>query len=227
MKKLLIAIAILSIAKVDAQKINEGMIRYSMQFEGISTKTNKPFTGVSESITWFKNGKSLTETFNKISKMKILIDEKGMLMLVEAPQGGSKIFSMKTKAEMNMLSDGRKKSMLPNFKVTNTKEKKMILGYECSQALFFYKDSKGKDNLFTIWYTEKIKNFQSTHTDAIVKPEMLTQLKGMPLEIDMTQGKTKSKMIVKEISTKPVRDAVFALSTAGYTEMKPKQAVKP
>lgn len=227
MKNLLMAIAILFLAKANAQQIKEGMIRYSMEFESISTRTKKPVTEVSETITYFKNGKSLTETTNKFSKMKILIDEKGVLMLMDALPGGYKVYSIKTKAELNRIRGEKTKSRFQNSKVTTTKEKKRIMGYECSQALLFYRDPKGNDNLFTIWYTEKIKNFQTPHTDGIVNPDMLAQLKGTPLEIDMIQGKTKSKMIVKEISTKPIRDAVFALSTVGYTEMKAKPIVSP
>ncbi len=45
-------------------------------------------------------------------------------------------------------------------------------------------------------------------------------LKGAPLEFDSNQGGMKMKMTATKVSTSPLADSQFILSTDGYTEMK-------
>jgi hypothetical protein len=222
MKRVLIIFAVLSITEVNAQKIKEGIIRYSMVAESVSAKTNKPIIVTTENVSYFKNGKSLYESVNKYLRTRILNNEQGMLMLMDGVSVGYKTFYWKSRADQKKVGEDRMQTILQNTKIIYPKGKKKILGYECSEALITFTDPKGVQNTFTFWYTEKIQNFESNSLGGGLNPNMMTHLKGMPLEIDMQTAKTKGKMIVTSISTKPVPDAVFALSSAGYTELKPK-----
>jgi len=219
MKKLFVIIAFTIAIHVNAQ-VREGTISYNLLLENSSSKAANPMMGNSESIIYFKNGKTLSKIITKAYTMKVLSDDNGMVVLSDVVSG-KKIFSRKSKAEIDKV---RNQKNIQQPKVEYTKKKKMIMGYECTKAFISFKDPRGKDMKMTVWYTEKIKNFPGS--GGIVDPDMLLKLKGMALEMDMEQGPIKMKMTVKNISTKPVPDAVFALSTVGYTEMKPKPAVK-
>ena len=213
MKKLFVLIAFIIATNINAQ-IREGIVRYNLLLENPSSKSANPMLGNSETIIYFKNGKILSEIITKAYTMKALSDDKGMLILMDVVTG-TKFFTMKTKAEIDK-EKIQKKIQEPT--VEYTKEKKVIIGYECTKAFISFKDSHGKDMKITVWYTEKIKNFPGS--GGIVDPDMLIKLKGMALEVDILLGGLKGKMTVNNISTKPVPNAVFTLSTAGYTERK-------
>ena len=224
MKKLLVLTMLLFFLRAEAQKINEGVIRYKLTLETVSSRTGKPAGFTTDNITYLKNGKALYESTNPYLKTRVLIDDKGVLMLMDGTSGRYKKFYRKPKP---LLDAARLKSLAQNIKVVNTKEKKMMLGYECFKTLITYIDAKAVKNEFTIWRAEKIPNFPLNNEGGILNPGIMTRLKGMPLEIDMINGKSTAKMLVTSVSTKPVPDAVFAVSTAGYTEMIPKNAKKP
>jgi len=49
---------------------------------------------------------------------------------------------------------------------------------------------------------------------------MVNRLKGMVMEMEMSDGKVTSRMTVTNINARPVPDLIFYLSTIGYTERK-------
>lgn len=210
MKKIfLLTTVILSIA-VQAQ-LKEGYVKYKMELIGA------PASGLASSILpntsmtiYFKSDRSLTETVTAMYIMRVLTDSKGTMMLMDG--AGEKMYSRKTKEE---LEKEKPKNNAPQ--VVITKEKKKILGYDCTKAIMTMKNGKGKESNTIIWFTEKIQAFAVA---GLINPDALANLKGMPLEVEVDQGTIRSRMTATEVSVKPVADAVFSLSTSGYVEKK-------
>lgn len=212
MKKILFYVLLFIVTGLHAQ-LKEGYIRYAMKMDAKGSELSQQLFGLTETKMYFKNGKSLSVTSTPLTTMKVLNDEKGMLMLTEA--GDYKIFVRKSRAELDQAKKKSMESKKAQIDIVYTQEKKTILGYPCTKAIITSAGAPGKDNKFIVWFTEKISNAQGitqNYSDA------LTKLKGMPLEFDMDKNGTKIQMTVKEISSKPVPDATFVLSTAGYTE---------
>jgi GLPGLI family protein len=223
MKKYLVCISLFLASQMYAQ-VKEGFIRYSMKMDkkGADELFNQ-MMGLSETKMYFKKGKSLAITTTPLTTMRILNDEKGLLMLTEA--GEHKIFMRKTRQEIEQARLRRLEKM-PKSRVSivYTNEKKKILGYDCTKAVIQYPDAHEKENKFIVWYTTAIDNPPNPNQ---AYPDELARIKGLPLEFDMEKNGMKMQMTVKEISLKPVPDAVFVLSTAGYIERVPKDPKKP
>ncbi|MDB5211433.1 MAG: hypothetical protein JWQ30_2260 [Sediminibacterium sp.] len=194
-------------------QVKEGHVTYKVELKGGPDGNDMgSIFGDTYMTIYFKNDKSLTEMVTPVYSMKTLTDSKGTLTLMDG--GGQKSFSRKPKEETEK---DKSKGGGPN--VVITKEKKKLMGYDCTKALITmkYNNSKQSTSTITIWFTEKI---QCVAAAGILNPEVFAKIKGMPLEVEMDGGMVRSKMTATEISVKPVPDAVFALSTGGYTEKK-------
>lgn len=209
MKKIFILAAVLLSLQLQAQ-IKEGTIKYKTTMFG--GPSGSSVIGQTVMIIYFNKEKSLTEMATPAYGMRTLTDSKGMLMLMEGR--GSKMYSRKTNEEI----EADKRALKVNEPVvTIQKEKKNILGYECTKAIVVTKTATGVSSSTTIWYTDKI---QCVAASGIMNMDALKKLKGMPLEVEMQQGPMKSTMTAIEVSSKPVAPNTFVLSTAGYTEQK-------
>ena len=210
MRKLLILVAFVLSSTVHAQ-VKEGHVTYKVELKGGPDGNDMgSIFGDTYMTIYFKNDKSLTEMVTPVYSMKTLTDSKGTLVLMDG--GGQKSYSRTTKEETDKPKGGN-----PNMVIT--KEKKKIMGYDCTKALITmkYNNSKQSTSTITIWFTEKI---QSVAAAGILNPEVFAKIKGMPLEVEMDGGMVRTKMTATEISVKPVPDAVFALSIVGYAEKK-------
>jgi hypothetical protein len=217
MKKIAVILTILCINHVQAQ-IKEGFVKYNMTIEGDASKGFNPMTGNTGITIYFKNDKTLSEMSTSIYSMKTLVDKTGMVTLMDAM--GQKFYIKKTLEEL-VKERNQKKTADPV--IVYTKETKKILGYDCVKTFITVEGTKGTKLTMTGWHTNKI------HTEnaamGLFDPAILSKFKGMLLEMEMSQGPIKTKMTVTEISTKPVPDSKFVLSTAGYIEKK--STVKP
>jgi hypothetical protein len=209
MRKLLTLLVLVLSITVQAQ-VKEGYIRYTMELTGGPGGEMGSLLGNASMTIYFKNDKSLTDMASPVYTMKTLTDNKGVLMVMETI--GQKSFTRKTNEE---LEKEKPKGFDPQ--VTITKEKKKILGYDCTKALITTKDNKDKSSTTVMWYTDKIR---CAAIAGITSAEVLNKIKGTPLQIEIDKGAVKSRITAAEISVKPVTDAVFALSTTGYTERK-------
>lgn len=218
MKKIFVFIAAIICVTVQAQ-VKEGMLKYSIAIsvKGNPVMNNNPLMGNSTVTVYFKNEKALSEMKTSIYKMENLIDNKGMLMLMDA--GGKKFFIRKTKEEMAK-DLAAKKAVAPS--IAYSKETKKIMGYDCNKAIITTGAINGKIPQMTVWYTNKI---QCVSGPGPVDADMVHRLNGMVMEMEMSDGKVTSKMTVTNINARPVPDLLFYLSTAGYTERKPGLAV--
>ena len=214
MRKLLTVFVLVLCTGVQAQ-VKEGSIKYKMELTGAPGGDDMAAVLGNASMTiYFKNDKSLTDMVSPVYTMKTLTDSKGVLMVMETI--GQKSFTRKTNEE---LAKEKPKGFDPQ--VVITKEKKKILGYDCTKALVTTKDSRDRSSTTIMWYTDKIR---CAAIAGITNTDVLDKIKGTPLQIEIDKGPVKSKITAAEISVKPVPDAVFVLSTAGYTEKKAQPA---
>ncbi len=212
MKKVFLLVCICFCLLVQAQ-VKEGMLQYTMTIETQMPKEMNPMSGDSELTLWFKNGKTLSEMVTPIYSMKILADSVSTLTLMDAM--GQKSFFRTSVTDLK-----KKIPTTPDRTPTivHTKEKKKILGYECTKAILTMPMLRGKPMNMTLWITQQIA--ARTPTAGIFSEEMLRTFKGLCLEMEVQMEKVHSKMIVTSISTKPVADKIFQINTAGYTERK-------
>lgn len=216
MRKLLTLFVLVLCTSIQAQ-VKEGSIKYKMELTGAPGGDDMAAVLSNASMTiYFKNDKSLTDMVSPVYTMKTLTDSKGVLMVMESI--GQKSFTRKTTEE---LAKEKPKNFDPQ--VVITKEKKKILGYDCFKALITTKDSKDKSSTTVMWYTDKIR---CAAIAGVTNTDVLDKIKGTPLQIEIDKGAVKSRITAAEISVKPVPDAVFVLSTAGYTEKKVTQPAK-
>jgi GLPGLI family protein len=173
--------------------------------------------GDMETKVVFKNGKALTEMSSMMFTNQTLVDDKGMVMLME--QMGNKIAVKQTKEEMDKEA-AKTKEKPADPKIEYTNETKTIAGYECKKAIVkaVIKDKKEeKTETIEIWYSDKFENPNKEGKGR--GQSVMKGLNGMPFEYSGGQGPMKFKMVAKEVSTEPVSDDKFNLSTDGYKLM--------
>lgn len=217
MKKLFSTIALFALTalSVNAQ-IKEGYIVYDMKIEGMPPE-QAAMLGDMETKVVFKNGKALTEMSSMMFTNQTLVDDKGMVMLME--QMGNKIAVKQTKEEMDKEA-AKTKEKPADPKIEYTNETKTIAGYECKKAIVkaVIKDKKEeKTETIEIWYSDKFENPNKEGKGR--GQSVMKGLNGMPFEYSGGQGPMKFKMVAKEVSTEPVSDDKFNLSTDGYKLM--------
>lgn len=206
MRQIIFVAAFLLASTIQAQ-VKEGFVKYKTTLANSEAgDLGAAMLGNSSLSIYFKNEKSLTEMSTPLYTIKTLTDSKGTLMLMD---GASEKMFTRTPPET------KSKGVDPAITITN--EKKKILGYDCVKAIVTAKDKNGNGVTTTLWYTDKIVTSVPL---GFVSQEVLQKIKGLPLEINLSQGPVQSKVTASEISVKPVPDAVFSLSTAGYTERK-------
>jgi GLPGLI family protein len=213
MKKIfLTAVAIVGMFAAQAQ-IKEGTVTYSVSVDGIPPEQASMMKGMELTMS-FKDKKSRVEFSSAMMSTTTVSDDDGSLTLIDGM--GQKSFVKMTKADLEKES---KKS--PEPKYTYTEEKKTIAGYECKKAIAEIKDQKGETQKVNLWYCEKLP-----YTGGGRMGGQFKGLKGAPLEFDSNQGPMKMKMTATKVTTSPVADSQFKVSTEGYTEMKPEDMQK-
>ena len=205
-KFLSLALALMSVVAVNAQ-IKEGTITYNMTFEGLPAE-QAAMMGDMETILSFKEGKSLSERNSMMGSEITFSDEKGLLMLID--QMGNKVAVMQTKEELDKAAA---KDKTPEPKIEYVNETKMIAGYECKKAIFTIVDKDKKETKFDVWYSDK---FAGQSKNAKGREALMKGLKGMPFEFSIPLGTFKINVVAKSVSTEPVPDSKFVVSTDGY-----------
>lgn len=207
-----LAVVALSALSLNAQ-IKEGSITYDMKLEGLPPE-QAAMIGDMELKSTFKNTKVLTEMSSMMFTNQTLIDDKGMLMLME--QMGNKIAVKQTKEEMEK-EEAKQKDKPTDPKIEYTTETKTIAGYECKKAVVTVVGKDKKEEKMDVWYSDKFENMNKEGKGR--GQSFMKGLKGVPFEYSGAQGPMKFKMVAKEVSTDPVADAKFELSTEGYKMM--------
>lgn len=207
MKKLLAIAALIVTSTIANAQVKEGTVIYNMEFQGLPAEAAS-MMGTMETKVYFKKDKSLSEVTSSMGTIKTLMDSKGMLMTMD--QMGQKVFMKSSPADLE-----KQTKDLATPKIEYVNETKTIAGYECKKAIITT-HVKDEDVKTEVWYTDKIvSSAMGKSKDAA----MFKGLKGFPLEYVVSQGQIKIKMTAKEVTTAPVPDSMFALSTEGFTEM--------
>jgi hypothetical protein len=162
---------------------------------------------------YFKKDKTLSEMVTPIYNMKMMKDSKGGLMLMD--MGSQKFFTRTPPLDPSKVKG--------DIKVVTSNERKNIAGYTCQKAdvtLTGINSKTGKTNTthLIVWFTDKLKS--GITMDGILAKEVVNKINGVALQVENSQGDMKARFVATEVSTKPVPDAVFNPSTAGYTERK-------
>lgn len=203
-----LVLTLVSILSLHAQ-IREGAITYDMKLEGIPAD-QAAMMGNMETKISFKDGKSLTEMTTLMFTQKVAVTPEGMVMLMD--QMGNKIAVKQTKEELDKTA-AETKSATP--KITYSKEEKTIAGYLCKKATITITDKDQKETTVDVWYSDKFANPNKGNNEH----DITRGLNGLPFEFSSAAGPMNIKMLAKEVSTAPIPDSVFALSTEGYEVM--------
>ncbi len=210
MKKIILsaAVALFLVVNVKAQ-VKDYAITFAIEIDGLPAEQAAMMKGM-ELKTYNKTGKSRQDMSTPFSNTSTFMDEKGgSITLIDAM--GQKKF-MKNKAEETKDKAGKEP------KITYSAETKTIAGYECKKAVVEFKNEKGEMNKASVWFTEKLANTISGGRYAQFKG-----IKGAPLEFEMAQGPMKMKIAATAVSTAPIPDSKFTVSTEGYSEMTPEE----
>lgn len=214
MKKLFSTLAVVALTALSLNaQIKEGYILYDMKIEGLPPE-QAAMMGDMETKVTFKDGKALTEVTSMMFSQQMVVDETGMTMLME--QMGNKIAMKQTKEEMEK-AEAKVKDKPADPKIEYTNETKTIAGYECKKAIITTVGKDKKEEKMEMWYSDKFENPNKEGKGR--GQNVMKGLKGMPFEYAGGQGGMKFKMTAKEVSTDPVADSKFVLSTEGYKVM--------
>lgn len=215
MKKILlvVVIAVFSISTFAQEKISEGVItmKQTMSSDNAEMSAQLAMIGDMTSTIFFKKDKSRAEVSNKMSgDITVIIDQNKteMLMLMDGPMG--KVFAKK--------STNLTEEQLGKISVTETDEKKTILGYECKRFDLVVKD-QGVESIIKFYMTDAIEI--STQQTALYGGK----LKGMAMYMEMKMNQMGMEMMMKfevvGIKKENVDDSKFEMTVPeGYKENK-------
>ena len=119
---------------------------------------------------------------------------------------GQKFAIKQNEDDLKKKEDEMKKGgMAPAFKIIETKETKMIAGYQCKKAII--EDTvDGKIEQFVCYYTEELpKMSNSTDNSAF------SEIKGFLMEYSFNKAGLKMRIIAKNIKSETVADKLFTV----------------
>jgi hypothetical protein len=188
-------------------------VKMKMKIEGLPPEYAA--MGDQETVTYIKGDKSKVEMTSMMGSQIMLSDGKNYTFLNDAM--GAKTGYKTTTEEMEMADKGKTES---KPKIEYTSEKKKIAGYECTKAIVTSTEKETKDSKIIVWVTDKIKYDAGKNKGG--KDMMdLGDIKGYPLEMEIKQSQQgmdmKILMTATDVSTAPLADATFNVSTEGYT----------
>ena len=221
MKKIMTCAALLLMSALTFGQENY-TVKMTMKIEGLPAEYAA--MGEQETVTYLKGEKSKVEVTGMMGSQIALFDGKTHIFLSDAM--GNKSGYTATKEEMDAADKSSNES---KPKIEYTTEKKMIAGYECTKAIVTSVDKDKKEDKIIVWVTDKIKSDIAKRKGS--KNMMnLGDIKGYPLEMEMKKNQggmdMKIMMTATEVSTAPIPDSVFNVSTEGYKMSSYKEAME-
>jgi hypothetical protein len=216
MKKMICSAALLFLSVAGFSQDNY-TIKMSLKIEGMPAEYAA--YGEQDIVTYVKGDKTKTEMNSMMGSNVSYFDGKKMTSLSDM-MGNKSGFSA-TKEELENGDKKDKNEAKPKIEYTN--EKKTIAGYECTKALVKSLDKEKKENVITVWVTDKLKPMSPEARKARRGGFDLGDIKGQPLAMEASQSSNgmdmKIMMTATEVSTSPIDDAVFVPNTDGYNMM--------
>lgn len=213
MRKLLFILICVFSVTIHAQKqINEGIIisKQTMSSDNEQMSAQLAMMGDMISTTYFKNGKTRSETSNPMTGTTVFIadnDTKKSLMYMDNAMLGKKY------VESNITPSDED---LENVTIEKTNEKKTFLGYECTK----YNVTMNKDgaNIKMIMYATDKLEAMSQQTAAFGK-----EFSGFPMYMSLALDQQGMKMDlvieVTEVKAEKLSDDKFDMTPPeGYTK---------
>ncbi|MEO6305044.1 MAG: hypothetical protein ABIP51_17940 [Bacteroidia bacterium] len=213
MKKIITSAALLFITACAIAQDNY-TVKMNMKIEGLPPEYAG--FGEQEMVNYVKGEKYKNEVSSMMLTSISAFDGAKLTSVTE--QMGNKSGYTATKEELDAAAKTEKAE--PKPKIEYTTEKKMVAGYECTKAILTVTEKDKKENKMNVWVTEKIKHTPGKKSGGRGMSMDFGDLKGYPLEIEMStsqQGMDMKILITAtEVSTAPIDDAIFTVSTDGY-----------
>lgn len=203
MKKLLFSLGILVLIgagqQVFAQKtLTEGIILYDLKVEGAEEMGMMAAMMPTEMTVKFKGTKSRAEFATGMSETIAINDSKdnksGVVLL---DLMGNK-YAMKIDEE----KIAQQKANMPEYDAVETKETKIIAGYNCKKVVLI--NRKTKDEV-SVYYTPDIPYFENSFNAEF------KMVKGMPMEYKSSLNNIKMTVTVREIKKEKIADTEFTV----------------
>ncbi|MFT4022615.1 MAG: DUF4412 domain-containing protein [Flavihumibacter sp.] len=174
----------------------------------VNTGSDQPkmadaFDGATTTV-YIKNQLSRTEMTSSLATFTTIHDSKNGTAVVLQEVGGQKLLIRMQADDWN---DRNRK--YDGISFSNTGETKTLAGYNCQKAVAKLKDGSS----FTVWYTSEIIPENTQYSS------QFANLKGLPLEYELMQGKMVIRYVVSQVSLNPVPIGKFDIPKSGYREM--------
>lgn len=216
MKKLITSAAILLFTGFSFAQDNL-TVKMSVKVDGLPPE----LSGMAESemVIYTKGEKTKEEQTSMMGSSTTINDGKTTTMLIE--QMGEKTGWTATNEEIEAANAKDKNADKP--KIEYLTDKKTIAGYECTKAIVTMIGKDKKETKTTVWFTEKLKYSPSKTKGRRGANMNFGDLKGRPLEIELSmnqQGMDMKVMVTTtEVSTSAIDDSVFKADVTGYKMM--------
>lgn len=168
------------------------------------------FDGATTTV-YLKGGLSRSEMQSALANFTTIHDARSGSAVVLQEVGGQKVLIRMTAADWK-----DKNRRYEGIEFSNTGETKELAGYTCKKAVASLKDG----STFTVFYTEDLVP-ENNHYNS-----QFTNLRGLPLEYELQQGKLTIKYVVSQVSLNPVPVSKFDIPKAGYREMSYEESKK-
>jgi len=205
-KILLVSVTLLLATITEAQKkVSELMLVYETS---ITTGDNQPkladaFDGATTTI-YIKGNMSRSEMSSALASFTSIHDSRTGTAVILQEISGQKLLIRMTAENWK-----EKNRRYENISFVSTNETKTIAGYKCIKATATMKDG----SVFTVYYTKEIIPENAGYSAEF------SNLDGLPLEYELTQGSLKIKYTVSKINMNPVPASKFDIPKSGYREL--------
>lgn len=207
MKKLLIAgsLFLTALASEAQKKTADLTIIYDAVITtgSVEPRLADAFDGATTTV-YLKGHHSRSEMVSALAKFTTIHDSRTGAGVVLQEVGGQKVLIRMTADDWK-----DKNRKYEGIRFTPSSETKMLAGYLCKKAVAEMKDGSS----FVVYYTEDIIPENNDYNS------QFTNLKGLPLEYELTQGKLNIRYVVSQVSLNPVPVSKFDIPKAGYREM--------
>jgi len=205
-KILLVSVTLLLATITEAQKkVSELMLVYETS---ITTGDSQPkladaFDGATTTI-YIKGNMSRSEMSSALASFTSIHDSRTGTAVILQEISGQKLLIRMTAENWK-----EKNRRYENISFVSTNETKTIAGYKCIKATANMKDG----SVFTVYYTKEIIPENAGYSAEF------SNLDGLPLEYELTQGSLKIKYTVSKINMNPVPASKFDIPKSGYREL--------
>ena len=168
------------------------------------------FDGATTTV-YLKGSSSRSEMVSALASFTTIHDARTGAGVVLQEVGGQKVLIRMTAEDWK-----DKNRKYEGIRFTSTGETKMLAGYNCKKAVANLKDGSS----FVVFFTEDIIPENNNYNS------QFSNLKGLPLEYELTQGKLTIRYVVSQVNLNPVPVSKFDIPKTGYREMSYEESKK-